>query len=109
MGKKKKSDAFPFEASLKKLEEIVKKLEEEELPLETSLTLFSEGQRLAKVCEEQLKAAENRIRLLMEDDSGEIEERDFEAAKDDEPSDGDKVSPVSAQPETATREDDIPF
>ena len=62
---KTKVKSIDFDASLKKLEEIVKKLEEEELPLETSLKLFAEGQKLAHACEEQLRAAENKIQAGM--------------------------------------------
>ena len=71
-----------FEDSLQKLEAIVKRLEEEEIPLETSLKLFAEGQTLARACERQLKAAENQIRQLLEKDSGEIEEAEFAEAGD---------------------------
>ncbi len=69
-----------FEASLKKLEEIVKCLEEEEVPLETSLKLFADGQALARRCEQQLRQAENRVRVLMESDSGEIREKETDEA-----------------------------
>jgi exodeoxyribonuclease VII small subunit len=73
-----------FEDSLAKLESIVKRLEEEEIPLETSLKLFAEGQTLAQACERQLRAAENQIRQLVEKSSGKIEEAEFEPAGADE-------------------------
>jgi exodeoxyribonuclease VII small subunit len=80
MANRKRPASRPgFEASLQKLEEIVKRLEEEEIPLEVSLKLFAEGQVLARACEEQLKAAENQIRELIENPSGKIEEKEFEA------------------------------
>lgn len=67
-----------FEASLQKLEQIVKRLEEEEIPLEMSLKLFAEGQVLARACEEQLRAAENQIHQLLENPSGALEEAAFD-------------------------------
>lgn len=77
--RKRPGTEINFEASLQKLELIVKRLEEEEIPLETSLKLFAEGQTLARACEEQLRAAENQIRQLLETPSGKILEEDFEA------------------------------
>lgn len=79
MAQRKRTTNEPnFEASLQKLEAIVKRLEEEEIPLEASLKLFAEGQTLARACEEQLRAAENQIRQLLEKPSGKIEEAPFE-------------------------------
>ena len=63
---KSSGSSLDFEKSLKKLEEIVQKLEEEEIPLESALKLFAEGQQLARACGDQLRAAENRVRQLME-------------------------------------------
>lgn len=78
MAQRKRAAAdMNFEESLQKLEAIVKRLEEEEIPLENSLKLFAEGQTLARACEEQLKAAENQIRQLLEKNSGELEEAEF--------------------------------
>jgi exodeoxyribonuclease VII small subunit len=75
--RKRAGSEMNFDASLQKLEAIVKRLEDEEIPLEESLKLFGEGQTLARACEEQLRAAENQIRLLLEKSTGEIEERKF--------------------------------
>jgi exodeoxyribonuclease VII small subunit len=89
----RKRNETSFEDSLQKLEAIVKRLEEEEIPLESSLKLFAEGQMLARACEEQLKAAENQIRMLLEKNSGEIEETDFntDAAEADNGEDQDEA------------------
>ena len=80
-GKKKGLD---FEASLKKLEEIVKRLEDEEATLEESLKLFAEGKQLARRCETELQQAEERIRQLIEDEEGKIEETPLEREAPDE-------------------------
>jgi exodeoxyribonuclease VII small subunit len=69
-----------FEESMKRLEEIVRELEEKDLSLEESIAKFEEGVKLGKVCRELLEKAEARIKVLVEDDNGRLEERD---ARDD--------------------------
>jgi len=54
-----------FESSLEKLESIVDRLEEGDLPLETALAVFEEGVALTRRCAEQLGAAERRIEILV--------------------------------------------
>ncbi len=54
-----------YEEAIARLEEIVGQLEEGNLPLETSLTLFEEGIGLAKYCSEKLDAAEGRLQILL--------------------------------------------
>lgn len=75
----KKKEGLNFEASLKKLETIVRRLEDEEAPLEESLKLFAEGKQLARLCEAELQEAENRVRQLIENDKGEVVEKEFTA------------------------------
>ena len=60
-----------FETSLKKLEEIVKELEEGELTLENSLEHYEKGISLARFCSAKLEEAEKRIEMLQKDDNGE--------------------------------------
>ncbi len=55
-----------FEAAISELETIVKKLEEGDLPLETSLQLYERGVRLSRFCHTQLEEAEKRIEILNE-------------------------------------------
>lgn len=50
-----------FEQSLKRLDEIVKKIEGETLPLEESLKLYEEGKKLISALEGALKEAEEKI------------------------------------------------
>ena len=54
-----------FEDALKRLSEIVEKLEDGELPLEDSLKLFEEGVRLARTSQSRLDAAERRVEELL--------------------------------------------
>ncbi len=53
-----------FEAALKRLEEIVRKLESGEAPLDESIGLYEEGERLKQQCEARLKAAQARIEKI---------------------------------------------
>jgi exodeoxyribonuclease VII small subunit len=50
-----------FEEALKRLEEIVAKLERESVGLDESVALFQEGKRLSQRCEALLKGAQAAI------------------------------------------------
>ncbi len=67
-----------FEASLARLEEIVKKLETGDLPLEQSLKLFEEGTKLARICNKRLEEAERKVEILLKDKNGTIKAEPFE-------------------------------
>jgi exodeoxyribonuclease VII small subunit len=67
-----------FEASLEALEQIVRDLEEGDLPLEKSLELFEQGIRLSRECQERLGQAERRIEVLLRDNQGRPVVNDFE-------------------------------
>lgn len=58
---KKKS----YEASFKRLEEIMSTLEDGQLGLEESLALFQEGLELYRQCREQLNKAENTLKVVL--------------------------------------------
>jgi exodeoxyribonuclease VII small subunit len=60
-----------FEDSVRRLSEIVHRLEEGDLPLEESLRLFEEGVRLARASQARLDSAEKRVeQLLAIDENG---------------------------------------
>jgi exodeoxyribonuclease VII small subunit len=61
---------------MKRLEEIVRELESKDLSLEESIAKFEEGVKLGKICRELLEKAETRIKLLVEDEKGTLEERE---------------------------------
>jgi exodeoxyribonuclease VII small subunit len=54
-----------FEASMKRLNEIVVALEKNQSSLEESITLFEEGLALVKECDLQLKSFEQKVQELM--------------------------------------------
>ena len=53
-----------FEAALARLEEIVRLLERGEAPLDQSIELYQEGDRLKRHCEARRKAAQARIEQI---------------------------------------------
>ena len=61
----KKAKAVDFEQSLAELEAVVEKLEHGELPLEDALKQFERGIELARSCQASLKAAEQRVEILL--------------------------------------------
>jgi exodeoxyribonuclease VII small subunit len=56
--------ALSFEAALKRLEEIVRKLESGEASLDDAIRLYEEGDRLKQQCEARLAAAQARIEQI---------------------------------------------
>ena len=61
-----------FEAALKELEGIVKRLEDGEVDLEDSIALYERGQSLKSHCEKKLKAAESRLEKIVHGAGGAI-------------------------------------
>jgi exodeoxyribonuclease VII small subunit len=53
-----------FEAALKRLEEIVRRLESGEASLDESIQLYGEGDRLRQQCETRLQAAQAKIEKI---------------------------------------------
>lgn len=51
----------PFEARLQRLNEIVAKIEGENLPLEEAMKAFEEGRSLIESLEKELKEAEEKV------------------------------------------------
>lgn len=54
-----------FEEAMERFEAIVEKLEDGKVPLEASLKYFEEGMQLSQYCQQKLKEAEGRIKVLM--------------------------------------------
>ena len=62
-----------YESAMKRLQEIVKALENGGLPLDDSVKLFEEGAGLAKFCNDELKNAEQKI-IALQDINGDNNE-----------------------------------
>ena len=54
-----------FEDALKALEDVVRKLETGEVPLDQSIDLYERGERLRKHCQARLDAAQARIEKIV--------------------------------------------
>ena len=72
-----------FEEALQKLEAIVAKMEEGDLPLEEALKAFEEGVRLARICTGKLDEAERKVEKLIRDQAGKIQTTPFSEEGDD--------------------------
>lgn len=73
-----------FEQNLKRLEELVKKLEQNELGLEESLKAFEEGTKLAETLGKELDKARARVAKLTRDAQGEFALAEFEGDVEDD-------------------------
>jgi len=61
----KKGKTIDFEQALGELETVVEKLEHGDLPLEEALKQFERGVELTRGCQASLKAAEQRVEILL--------------------------------------------
>lgn len=59
-----------FEDALRALEDVVRKLESGEVPLDDSITLYERGEALRKHCQARLDAAQARIEKIVAADGG---------------------------------------
>ena len=71
-----------FEQQMKRLEEIVAKLEDGDTSLEDSIKLFEEGTKLADQCRANLEEAEGKIEILMRQKSGKMKATALDLEKD---------------------------
>src|SRR5947209_4856004 len=72
-----KSTLPKFEECIQRLEKIVQELEQGEVPLEKSLTLFEEGMQLSGSCRKELEEAEGKVEILLKQ-NGKIQAEPFE-------------------------------
>jgi exodeoxyribonuclease VII small subunit len=70
-----------FEDALNKLEKIVSKLEDGDIPLEESLKLFEEGIRISRLCNQKLEEAEKKVEFLMKGKNGVIKPQPFDPSE----------------------------
>ena len=73
-----------FEQCLARLEEVVRKLESANLPLDEAMKLFEEGMQLARDCQKQLEQAEARVEILLKKAGGEMVAEPFDPEGEDE-------------------------
>ncbi len=76
MAKSKKE--LSFEEAIKRIDEIVRSLDDGTAELDKSLELYEEGIGLVRLCSAMLDSAEKKIKILQMGDEGELVEKDFE-------------------------------
>lgn len=59
-----------FEDALKALEDVVRRLESGDVPLDDSITLYERGEQLRKHCQARLDAAQARIEKIVQGPDG---------------------------------------
>ncbi|WP_042355097.1 exodeoxyribonuclease VII small subunit [Bacillus rubiinfantis] len=57
-----------FEEAMMKLEKIVEKLEEGDVPLEEAITFYKDGMELSKLCHDKLKSVEEQLTQIITED-----------------------------------------
>lgn len=82
------ADELTFEDALKRLEEIVARMEGADLNLDESLKSFEEGVKLTRFCEKKLDEAEKKVEILMKDKGGRLTAMPFAPQAEDEDNDG---------------------
>lgn len=78
------SQSPDFEQALAELESLVERLERGDLPLEEALSTFERGVELTRHCQSSLKAAQQRVEILLKR-NGRPEIEPFAVAEGPEP------------------------
>lgn len=71
------TESITFEQSLQRLDEIVRRMEKGDVPLEEALSLFEEGTRLAGSCSRLLDEAELKVAQLTKGADGAPQETEL--------------------------------
>ncbi|MTH52350.1 exodeoxyribonuclease VII small subunit [Bacillus mangrovi] len=70
--KKTAENELTFEEAMGKLDEIVGKLEQGDVPLEQAIGFFQEGMKLSKLCHDKLQRVEKQMDYIL-GENGELE------------------------------------
>lgn len=77
-------EKMSYEEAVKRLEEIVGRLENEDIPLEESLSAFQEGITLSRHCRKKLAEIEYRVEYLLKEE----EQQSLDCREDDHEQEG---------------------
>ena len=72
-----------FEEAIAKLEDYVRQLEGGTLSLDESIDAYTEAMKLAKLCNEKLDVAEQKVRILTEGADGTVTDIPFDKYNED--------------------------
>lgn len=84
----KNMEELSYEEAVKRLEEIVSRLENAEIPLEESLSNFQEGIALSRYCRKKLAEIEYKVDYLLKDEQAQPPDPNF-CPEEEGPEDGD--------------------
>ncbi|ATO50959.1 exodeoxyribonuclease VII small subunit [Brevibacillus laterosporus] len=70
-----------FEEAMQRLEEVVRQLEEGDVPLEKAIDLYQEGIQLSRQCATKLDVIEAKVIQLLDQD-GSVSDRPFHVEED---------------------------
>ncbi|MDE6685748.1 MAG: exodeoxyribonuclease VII small subunit [Lachnospiraceae bacterium] len=59
-----KEKVFTLEENFKQLEEMIEKLEDKEIGLEESFSLYEQGMKLLKQCNDQIDRVEKKVMVM---------------------------------------------
>ncbi len=65
-----KKEKYTFEEALHRLEEIVSKLEDGDVPLEDTIKLFQEGTELINFCNKKLEEVKFKVEMVVKNKDG---------------------------------------
>lgn len=65
------SSDLAFEDALSQLEELIRGMESDQMPLEELITNYEKGTKLYEICEKRLNEAEGRIETIRKNRNGE--------------------------------------
>jgi exodeoxyribonuclease VII small subunit len=80
--KEKENQETGFEDALKRLEELVARMESGAMGLDEMVGAFEEGQRLIALCSTKLNEVERKIELLVKDETGKVTAQPFAALEE---------------------------
>ncbi len=78
-----KKETLDFEGALRRLEAIVQKLEDPDVPLQDGFALYEEGMKLTAQMKKVLNDIEKKVQLLQKDAKGDLQEADFEPTENE--------------------------
>ncbi len=76
------NEKMSFEQALSRLEEIVAKLEQGNIALEESLSIYQEGMQLSKTCSQMLQEVEGKVMAVMNKGEGTVSDFSINTAKE---------------------------
>ena len=91
------SEEPPFEEALAQLENLVREMESEQMPLENLIQNYEEGTKLFQLCERRLDEAEGRIEIIRKNRNGDTVVEPFE---------GDSAESTASEPESSSTSDE---